>query len=122
MPNPGEVSCIELACPEPNCPAGYVPGDALGGCCHDCVPDPLYCASDADCVVADRPRGCCGCAEAISVRALDDDPCWFTLDNPRQIPEDCYPEAYCDAVCGACLEISGPACIDNRCTTLTPTQ
>lgn len=117
MPDePGTVGCVEIACPaDDNCAKGYVPGDRMGGCCYECLPDPLYCEEDADCVIADRPRTCCGCPEVISKRALDDDACWSPLSDPRPIPEECYPDVICDAVCGACAEPGLVACIDNRC-------
>jgi hypothetical protein len=93
-----------------------VAGDKAGGCCYECLPDPLYCVDSADCVIADRPRSCCGCAEVISTRALADDPCWTPVDEPRDIPEECYPEVICDALCDACPDPGEAACVYNRCT------
>src|SRR5690606_24035220 len=81
VPDPGGVACDEIVCDD-ICPPGYVNGDALGGCCHDCVPDPLYCTADADCIIADRPRSCCGCPEVISTRAYAEDLCWSTPTVP----------------------------------------
>jgi hypothetical protein len=116
---PGGVSCTLLPCPDGNpCPAGYVRGDVLGGCCNDCLPDPLYCSSAADCVVADKPRSCCGCPEPISIRQYNDDPCWSAPDSPRPIPEECFPDAMCGAVCGACPPAGQASCFENRCTVL----
>ncbi|HEU5073574.1 MAG TPA: hypothetical protein VFU02_05365 [Polyangiaceae bacterium] len=117
MPDePGSVACVEIACPpDDNCAKGYVPGDRMGGCCYECLPDPLYCEQNADCVIADRPRTCCGCPEVISKRALEDDACWSPVSDPRPIPEECYPDVICDAVCGACAEPGVAVCVDNRC-------
>lgn len=107
--------CPELGCPDDTCPKGYVSGDAVGGCCTECLPDPLYCEVSDDCVAADRPRECCGCPEIISKRALDDDACWSPSSDPRPIPDACYPDVTCDAVCGACPPTGVPVCVDNRC-------
>ena len=113
---PGTVGCVDIACPlDMVCAAGYIRGDLVGGCCYQCLPDPLFCKADDDCVLADRPRDCCGCPEVISTRALDDDACWYAVDDPRPIPEECYPDAYCDAVCGACPDYGQALCLQNRC-------
>ncbi|HEY6728827.1 MAG TPA: hypothetical protein VI197_32675, partial [Polyangiaceae bacterium] len=93
-----------------------VRGDLMGGCCYECLPDPLFCEQNADCVLADRPHECCGCPEVISRRALDDDACWYSLAEPRTIPPECYPEFTCDALCGACPDSGSAVCVDNRCT------
>jgi hypothetical protein len=119
VPVPGGVACTEQACPTGNqCPTGYVRGDLVGGCCYDCLPDPLYCSSAADCVVADKPRTCCGCPEPISTRQYNEDPCWSAPDNPRPIPQECYPDAICGAVCGMCPPAGTASCFENRCTVL----
>jgi hypothetical protein len=112
----GALSCPKIACaPGNHCPLGYVRGDALGGCCTDCVPDPKYCNADADCVIADRPRSCCGCPEAISTRMYAADACWSIPSMPRSVPQDCYPQAVCDAVCGACAPPGIARCENHRC-------
>jgi len=113
---PGNVGCLDIVCPpEDNCTAGYIHGDAVGGCCYECLPDPLYCESATDCVLADRPHGCCGCPEAITRRALDDDACWWAVSEPRPVPDECYPPEICDADCDGCPEPGMVACIENRC-------
>lgn len=116
VPKPGGVACVEIACPpDDTCPAGYVRGNLVGGCCYDCVPDPLYCGDVSDCVTADRPRSCCGCPEAITRREYEADECWSDVKAPRMIPQSCYPEVTCDALCGQC-EAPGPLlCAGHRC-------
>ena len=117
VPKPGGVACLEIACPpDKTCPAGYVRGDLVGGCCYDCVPDPLYCEQTSDCVIADRPRPCCGCPEAISQRLYAADQCWSDVNDPRMVPMECYPQMTCDALCGACPEPGQLLCSDRRCT------
>ena len=119
IPIPGMVACNEIACPPENhCPLGYAPGDTQGGCCYDCVPDPLFCNTKDDCLVADRPRSCCGCPEAISTRQYEADECWSVPSAPRMIPQECYPAFTCDAICGPCPPIGPVACSANRCTQL----
>jgi hypothetical protein len=116
VPKGGQVACAEIACPpDKTCPAGYVRGDLVGGCCYDCVPDPLYCSDVSDCVTADRPRSCCGCPEAISRRMYDADECWSDVDMPRMIPQSCYPQVVCGAVCGACASPGPLLCAGHRC-------
>jgi len=120
---PGNVACLEIACPsDKNCSAGYIRGDIVGGCCYDCLPDPLFCEDASDCVLADRPRDCCGCPEVISTRALDDDACWYAVNDPRPIPDECYPDAICDALCGACPNPGQVMCLQNRCVELPLTD
>lgn len=116
VPKPGGVACREIACPETSCAPGYVRGDVLGGCCYDCVPDPLYCREDADCVLADKPRACCGCPEAITRRQFEAEPCWFEPGGERSIPSTCYPDTICDAACGPCSTIEAAKCRGSRCT------
>jgi len=115
---PGNVTCVDIACQSTGCANGYVRGDLVGGCCYACLPDPLFCEDASDCVRADRPRDCCGCPQVISTRALDDDACWYAVDDPRPIPDACYPEAYCDALCGACPDPGQVLCLQNRCIEL----
>lgn len=112
---PHGVSCNEVACPETPCQPGYVRGDVLGGCCHECLPDPLYCTEDADCVAADKPRSCCGCAEVITRRQFAAEPCWWEVGHPRSLPSSCYPNVTCDAVCSPCSVPEVVACRGNRC-------
>ena len=120
VPDPETVVCADdgECLLEVHCALGYVAGDLVGGCCDDCLPDPLYCLEDSDCTLANRPRTCCGCDEVISTRALDDDPCWVPVGEPRDIPEECYSEATCDAPCGACPEAGPVACVGYRCRQL----
>lgn len=119
LPIPGMVACREIACPPENhCPLGYVPGDQLGGCCYDCVPDPLFCNTADECVIADKPRSCCGCPEAISMRQYQADQCWSATSMPRMIPQECYPQQICDAVCGACPPPGSAECKNHRCVEL----
>jgi hypothetical protein len=119
LPKPGEVACPELACPpDDHCPLGYVRGDVVGGCCTDCVPDANFCNTAAECVIADRPRPCCGCPEPISVRAYKADPCWSAVDMPRMIPAECQPVFVCDAICGDCAAPGQPSCVEHRCAEL----
>lgn len=121
VPGPEGVLCPDIPCPpEPSCALGYIAGQAVGACCSQCLPDPLYCADSRDCVLADRPRSCCGCPEVISTRALDDDPCWSPVGMPRDIPEECYPDAICDAFCGACPDPGEAVCQNNRCVQIVP--
>jgi hypothetical protein len=116
MPKPGGVYCNEIGCLSTRCPVGYVRGDRVGGCCYDCFPDPLYCREDADCVLADKPRACCGCAEAITRRQFEAEPCWSQVGSPRSVPPTCYPTATCDAVCAPCSAVGLAAvCSQNRC-------
>ncbi len=118
VPGPGGAMCTEQACPHSLCPLGYVRGDLVGGCCGECVPDALFCNQDSECVVADRPRSCCGCPEIINLRAYDADPCWSSIAEPRPRPKSCYPEAICDAVCGPCAPHLTAACQNHRCLEL----
>ncbi len=121
VPKPGAVACLDLACsPDKTCPPGYVRGDLVGGCCYDCAPDPLFCNDVADCVTADRPRSCCGCPEAISQRMYDADECWSDVNAPRMIPQSCYPQVTCDAVCGVCPAPGPLSCASHRCALLQP--
>jgi hypothetical protein len=113
---PGGVACREIACPSTSCPVGFVRGDVLGGCCYDCLPDPSYCNEAADCVIADKPRSCCGCPEAISRRQFAEDPCWSEVGVMRAIPVSCYPQAICDAACRACPLYDEASCVEHRCT------
>jgi hypothetical protein len=115
FPDPG-VGCREIACPQTECAPGYVRGDLVGGCCYDCVPDTLYCDEPADCVIADKPRSCCGCPEAITRRQYAEEPCWSEPGVMRMIPQSCYPQVTCDALCGACPDPGAATCIDHRCT------
>jgi hypothetical protein len=116
IPKPGFVACVNITCPPARCPLGYVRGDLLGGCCYDCVPDPLYCRDSSDCLMADRPRECCGCPEAITRRQYEAEACWSDLLAPRPRPATCYPQVTCDALCGACDNESDYAeCAENRC-------
>lgn len=116
VPGPDGPACLEQACAaELDCPLGFTRGDLAGGCCYECLPDPLYCEDAGDCVLADRPRSCCGCPEVISTRALDDDPCWSPVGMPRDIPDECYPAVICDAFCGACPNVGEVVCRNNRC-------
>lgn len=113
---PNTVGCVAIECPQENrCAAGFIRGDLLGGCCYECLPDPLYCDSDDDCVLANRPRSCCGCPEVISTRALDDDACWYSVLDPRPVPEECFLDAACDAACAPCPDPGVTACVNNRC-------
>jgi hypothetical protein len=121
VPKPGGVACREIACPPDDvCPPGYVRGDLVGGCCYDCVPDPLFCNDANDCVTADRPRSCCGCPEAISRRMYDADECWSDVQAPRMIPQSCYPQVTCDAVCGMCPPPGPLLCANHRCALAQP--
>lgn len=117
---PGNVACLEIACPDDDqvCELGYVRGDKIGGCCYQCLPDPLFCNEEKQCLMADRPRSCCGCPEVISRRAYEADACWSDVTAPRMIPQSCYPQAICDALCGACPPPLHATCIDHRCTSI----
>lgn len=118
MPDdPGSVGCVDIACPVDNiCAKGFQRGDLMGACCYECLPDPLYCETNDDCVIADRPRECCGCPEVISTRALNDDACWTPVADPRPIPEECYPEVTCDRECDLCADPGTAVCVNSRCT------
>ncbi len=115
VPGPMGVMCPKIACSESTCPLGYVRGDLVGGCCTECVPDALFCNDDSECVVADRPRPCCGCPEAISVREYDADQCWSDVVKPRPVPKSCEPQFFCDAICAACAPPLSPVCRSHRC-------
>ena len=115
VPNPGGVACPKIACGDTTCPLGYVRGDLVGGCCTDCVPDPLFCHDASECVVADRPRPCCGCPEAISTRQYAADACWSALDMPRMIPDSCQPQFVCNVVCQPCAPPGAVSCLNHRC-------
>jgi hypothetical protein len=112
---PNRVACNEIACPETPCQPGYVRGDVLGGCCYQCLPDPLYCTTDSDCVAADKPRSCCGCPEVITRRQFAAESCWWEVGEPRSLPTSCYPDVTCDAVCAPCVDPERVACQENRC-------
>lgn len=116
FPTGAGAACLDIGCLEPKCPLGYVAGDTYGGCCYDCVPDPLFCEAVDDCVLADKPRSCCGCPESITRRQYQAEPCWSDSSSPRMIPQSCYPQVVCDAVCLPC-EVEAATCIDHRCTT-----
>ena len=115
VPQPGGVVCPKIACPHSVCPLGYVGGSLVGGCCTECVPDALFCNDDRDCVIADKPRKCCGCPEIINRRQYAVEPCWSDVTAPRMIPQSCYPQVTCDAICGACPPSPNVACQNNRC-------
>ena len=116
VPNPGGTFCTDIACPPDNhCPLGYIGGDTVGGCCTDCVPDPLFCNDDDECAIADRPRPCCGCPEAISMRQYSADECWSLVSMPRMAPPECQPQFGCDAVCGACPPPGKAVCSNHHC-------
>ncbi|HXK18309.1 MAG TPA: hypothetical protein VNG33_10930 [Polyangiaceae bacterium] len=119
VPNPGGVACPKIACGDTTCPLGYVRGDLVGGCCTECVPDPLFCNADSDCVVADRPRPCCGCPEAISSRQYAADPCWSALDMPRMTPQSCQPQVVCNIACVECPTPGPATCRAHRCSDLS---
>lgn len=110
------AACNDIDCgPDVTCPQGYVRGDLMGGCCYECLPDPLYCQTPDDCVRAVRPGSCCGCPELVSVRALDDDPCLRPVEASHSVPDECYPEPYCDVICAECPAWGALGCVDNRC-------
>lgn len=115
VPNPGGAACPKVACPHSVCPLGYVRGDLVGGCCTECVPDALFCNEDSECVIADKPRACCGCPEVITRRQYDADPCWSGPPTPRKIPQSCYPEVVCGAVCSPCPSLQRAVCQNHRC-------
>lgn len=115
VPPAGGVACPKIACPDDTCPLGYLRGDLLGGCCTECLPDPLFCNANDECVMADRPRPCCGCPEVISRRAYGADACWSDLNEPRTPPVSCYPQQICDAICNACPLPGAAQCVNHRC-------
>lgn len=116
VPQPGSIACPEIACPQSLCPLGYIRGDRVGGCCSECVPDALFCNDDSECVIAERPRTCCDCPQPITRREYAADVCWSDVDEPRPIPQDCYPQAVCGAICVACPSHLNAACEDHHCT------
>jgi hypothetical protein len=120
VPDPGGISCPKIACGDTACPLGYVRGDLVGGCCTSCLPDPLFCNDNSECVIADRPRPCCGCPEAINMRQYEADPCWSAIGQPRMIPQSCQPQAVCDALCNVCPAPGGVSCANHRCTGMIP--
>lgn len=115
VPQPGGIACPEIACPQSLCPLGYIRGDQVGGCCTECVPDALFCNDNSECVIADRPRSCCGCPQPITRREYAADACWSDVHQPRPIPQDCYPQVVCDAICGACPSPLSAGCQNHRC-------
>jgi len=118
VPAANGVVCPQLACPHSVCPLGYVRGDLVGGCCTECVPDALFCNDNSDCLVANQPRSCCGCARALSVRQYQADPCWSDLNLPRMVPTpECAPQQVCNVSCVACTAGS-PVCQNHRCIML----
>ncbi len=109
-------SCLEIACPPLlACPRGYVQGNGYKDCCYQCVPDPDYCESDADCLFATQPGRCCSCAEAISQRHYDEDPCYSSVKEPRPVPEQCITPTCVDSVCPCSPPPNAPACAGNHC-------
>lgn len=114
------ASCPDIECAAGfTCPLGYVQGTFLGGCCSECLPDPLYCQTRGDCVRADHPiDGCCRCAEVISRRTLQDDPCWRLVETSHALPDECYPIDDCNLECDACPEWGLVECVNNRCVDL----
>ena len=115
VPQPGGVACPEIACPHSLCPLGYVRGDLVGGCCTECVPDALFCNDDSECLIADKPRSCCGCPEVMTTRQYDAEPRWSDVAMPRKIPESCYPQLMCDAICSPCPPPLNAVCQNHRC-------
>jgi hypothetical protein len=115
--------CTTGLCPLPECQLGYRPDQLQSECCPRCQPDPKYCQADSDCVVATNSRNCCACPEAISIRLYEQDACWRNANEPRDLPESCYPPSGCtNVLCAACQSTGPAACIDHQCTLLSGTQ
>jgi hypothetical protein len=120
--NPPEPpNCMMVNCAPPrDCPLGYRHSQPVYNCCNDCEPDPNYCQVDSDCIVAQKPSGCCGCPSAISTRLYQQDSCYSAVDTPRPIPSECIPDVMCAMICGACPSSGIATCIDHQCTEVYP--
>ncbi len=111
------INCTAVDCTDATkCPLGYHPEVSQGSCCAICVPDPGYCQVDSDCLIADRPRACCGCPEAISERHYQNDVCWSDAAAPRPLPEHCTPQVFCAAICAPCAAPGEARCVERHCT------
>ncbi|HEY3495857.1 MAG TPA: hypothetical protein VGK73_14265 [Polyangiaceae bacterium] len=113
-PAEGTFGCDDIACPDLECSLGYTVGNpSNGGCCYECVPDPLYCVTNDDCMIATKRVGCCFCPEVISRRLYQEDLCWEAGDG-RFPPFECGFTA-CDVACAPCPDTGEPWCIENQC-------
>ena len=118
-PAPPDCTMTQCALPA-NCPLGYRHSQPVYNCCNDCEPDPNYCEVDSDCIMAQKPSGCCGCATAISVRLYQQDSCYSAVDAPRTIPSECIPDVMCAMVCGACQDYRVAMCDRHQCIAAPP--
>jgi hypothetical protein len=118
LPSDGSFGCARVACdPNLECPPGYVLGDGLvTGCCYECVPDPLYCVRDDECILAVDVLACCPCPTVINFRMYNSDgkECWFAEDVWWLPPAQCVPPD-CDMECGSCPDPGEPRCVDQHC-------
>jgi hypothetical protein len=118
---PAPPDCIMYSCAPPtNCPLGYRHSQPVYNCCNDCEPDPNYCELDSDCLIAQKPSGCCGCPSSISTRLYAQDNCYSATNAPRSVPSQCLPQVICDMMCGACPPTGVPACLNHQCTAVYP--
>ena len=110
--------CCELGCPPAGCPPGYAPDPCLGGC----VPDPNWCKSSADCVLAVDVSLCCACPEAASARRMAENPCLVPPGSTLPIPAGCDNHALCDSIaCEPCPEDPGGVLCDRATCVATQT-
>jgi hypothetical protein len=111
------TACPEILCSPIECPRGYVAGDGSNGCCSECVPDPDFCETDYDCLIAKNLTDCCACDQAVSVRRYDEDLCLSARRLTRPIPAECAAPADCDSDC-SCGTFFDAACVNNTCAPL----
>lgn len=114
--DPGPIGCLDIACLELDCVPGYTAGNpSNGGCCYECVPDPLYCVTNDDCLIAIKEsEGCCPCPQVISRRLYEEDLCW-SGPTDRISPIGCGFTACGDVSCEPCPDTGEPWCIDHHC-------
>jgi hypothetical protein len=97
------------------CPIGYHYTYPDWSCCGTCEPDPNYCESANDCMLATKDSGCCSCSTSISNRLYADDPCYSSPNAPRPVPAYCTPQYHCDMACAPCGSGLIPSCSNNVC-------
>ncbi len=109
-------NCTADKCSTPtSCSPGYVVTNTPWTCCPTCAPDPNYCETDSDCILA-KDAGCCSCTVSISTRRYAADPCYSVVGSPRVVPASCAPQSNCDMPCYACAPNNYPVCTNQTCS------
>ena len=112
-------NCEAVDCGTPvSCALGYVVTNTPWTCCPSCAPDPNYCETDADCVVATRYGQCCTCPTSISTRRYTEDSCYYAASSPRLLPTACGSQVACAVTCGACTTADAAKCLNHTCTSI----